>query len=305
MTARTRAPRLSQRLLVLAGLLCLLSGALLVAARPAHADQGGTIEYNTSTPVKVDEQTAVSPDPGYHQALRTTPSLCSLQPECRFFLLELHYPADANPDTTYFTTVTATLHGTATYQLELFSDPEGNASEVSEDTSTGRTLVAKLATTPDDPDQEYGITMFMTGGAATPFTLTLQSSTVAFPNPFESLNPLPPAVTEPPPTTSPPPIVTSAPTTLPPVTAAPQAAPVLPPAVATPDQSVDFSLGGSSGFQSSLAAPKVNLFKAAVVKPAGKPDPVELWLALLAFPLGLLLLLLALVRRRREEARAF
>jgi hypothetical protein len=301
--------RVTPRTVAFLALLVLLAAELVLMVNPAHADQGNDINYLVGGPAQsVDEMTAVNPDPAYHEALRTQPLECSLLPECRLFLLNLSYPRNADPSTPYFVTVTATLHGTATYEMGLFADPQGNSSEVSEDAGTGATVAggSRVLTTHllkyiDDPIQQYGITMFMESGATTNFTIKIVTSTVPPDKPFESLNPSLTPISIPPPfvptvvttTTLPPP----PPPTTPPTTAA--ATP--PPAQTAPDSSFSQVFSDTTQFNNALAPQAGQLFKkAAVLKPPGKPSSLQLWLALLALPLGLLLLFPVLIKRRQR-----
>jgi hypothetical protein len=287
----------ARRWVAIATLLVLVAAEVALLVRPAKALQGNTIQYDVTKPVSVDEPSALVPDPVTHIDLRTLPSTCALLPTCELFLLELHYPANADPHTNYFTTITATLHGLADYQLEVFADPLGAQSEVSNNTSTGRILHVHMITSPLDPDQEYGITMYLVQGTVTPFTLSISSSTQSFPNPFESLNPVPTIPTIPPPTP------TVAPTTLPPPPSTPPpVTTATPPPTAAPDQGLAASFTDNGQFTQGLAAPAAPLFKkTAVVGPPGKPSTLQLWLALLALPVVILCLFPILVRRRRDR----
>ncbi|MHB8465153.1 MAG: hypothetical protein ACYDH6_15255 [Acidimicrobiales bacterium] len=282
--------------MAVAVLAVLVAAEVVLFLRPARAEQGNTIDYTVGQHLSVDEPSALVPDPVSHEGLRTTPATCSLLPQCQFFLLDLHYPASAGATTNYFTEIKATLHGAANYQLGLFADPQGNANEVANSTSTARVLTVHLVTAPIDPVQEFGISLWMVAGAVTPVTLSITSSTQAFPNPFESLNPVivPPTIPPPTPTTVPPPLPTIPPA--PPPTVA------TPPPTAAPDQGLATTLTDNSAFNAGLAAPNVQIFKkAAAVRPPGKPSALQLWLALLALPVAIICVFPVLVRRRRDR----
>src|SRR5258708_3500996 len=100
--------RNDRRRVALACLVLLIGAGMVLLSRPARADQGNTIAYTVGGPTtSIDESSAVAPDPESHALLRSNPGLCSLEPTCRLFVMDLSYLPKNNPDTQWFTTVTA------------------------------------------------------------------------------------------------------------------------------------------------------------------------------------------------------
>ncbi|GAC1595747.1 MAG: hypothetical protein NVS3B21_19030 [Acidimicrobiales bacterium] len=294
--------------------LAALSVALPVG--PAGALNGPDIEYSVDRTLSLTESAVGAPDPAQHTVFLPDAQLCDAGPECRIRVVDIVYPANADPDVTYITTVTATIQGSGNYELEIFKDPQTNSVVVAGDTSGQRELHANIVTGKDDPIQEFGVAMFLAGGTPSPYRLNFTSVIRTTPTPFESLNPVgSPSVTPGTPDTPPaspgnpadggapkPRGAATNPGGLPtgPVRDSQPGPPdVLP---IRNDPAFSGSFGTGTDFQSALSPAKVDLFKkAAAIKPPGNPDPLQLALALLAFPAALMILFVVLVRRRRLQ----
>ncbi|GAC1528542.1 MAG: hypothetical protein NVS3B12_00660 [Acidimicrobiales bacterium] len=290
--------------------------SIAIPVRPAAALDGPDIEYSVDRPLTVSDAAVGSPDPAQHSVFLPDAFLCDSGPDCRIRVVDIVYPANADPDVTYITTVTATIQGAGNYELEVFKDPQTNSVLVAADTSGQRELHANIVTGKDDPVQEFGVAMFLAGGTPSPYRLSFTSVIRTTPAPFESLNPVggpsltPGSPSAPSASPGGPPGTVG--TRSPGAPAGPGGGPAAPARDSQPggldilpvrtDPAFGGSFGNGSDFQSALAPGKVDLFKkAAAVRPPGNPDPLQLALALLAFPAALMILFVVLVRRRRLQ----
>jgi len=274
----------------------------------AHAEEAQTIAFTVTQPQTVHEAGAVAGNPlstGAGELTDPGPLMCYAYPSCVFIVINVNYPAGVDYNTKYFTTLTANVSGGGKYTMELFSDPFGNANQVAESDAETATESLSMVTTGADPIQQFGLCMNELDGGPSPFVLSLVGSLFPPTNPYAGLTPNSPFTTSPPPTTPvtlPSPATTFAPaptaTLPPPVTEAPSA----PPPVTTPDASLGGSFDNSGGFSAALGPVSgPTLFKpVAATKPPASPNTVELILALVGLPLGILVIIPILIIRRRR-----
>jgi hypothetical protein len=281
---------------IAAGVVALAPAAFGQYEQPAHELQAGTS-------LTLNEPPIAQSDPAYSQQPleNVFPFGCQQQPECRETDFDMRYADGTAPDAEFFTTFTVTYTDpAANIAIYLYGDPNGNANEVGTDGTGRHTLRVHMVNHPYDAIQQYGLLVFLNQGSNVAYTIQINSSTTAFPTPFESLNPSPTATTIPAPPSGPP-----APAPVPPSDTTPSASvpgqTLPPPAAANPSPDTDFTLP-ASGFESALAAPAPSLFhKAPVPKPPGPPNDALLVVSLLILPIGAGLFLVWWQRRRRAR----
>jgi len=269
----------------------------VVTLRPARADyEQPNIAYKMGTTLTVNEGPVPTGENESGTLFTPSPAPCQQEPQCRERDIDFSYPKGADPDTPWYVTVSASFDPSDAFTMALYADPNGTAHEVGED-DAGDPLHVALVLAPSDPDQNYGLLMYLNKGTNVPYKVTIASSLQSFPNPYESLNPSGPTSTTAP--LAPPPAAPPETTTVPAAETAPSGPP--PPVAVTPDSDLSRFPTGSGEFSSGLAPSNLGLFRrAGPPKPAGNPNGVLVAVTLVVVPAAFLVGGFLWLRRRRH-----